>query len=86
MAFAYMGILGVPPLFGVIANAVNVALLPIYLLVILAVMVVMHEKLNKVTGVSDGTLLYETVLLIWKANLKKSVFYGVSNNPIAGGR
>ena len=53
MAFAYMGILGMPPLFGVIANAVNVALLPFYLLVILAVMVVMHEKLNKVTGVSD---------------------------------
>lgn len=53
MAFAYMGILGMPPLFGVIANAVNVALLPIYLLVILSVMVVMHEKLNKVTGVAD---------------------------------
>lgn len=51
MAFAYMGILGMPPLFGVIANKVSVSLLPIYLLIILVVMVVMHEALNKVTDV-----------------------------------
>lgn len=50
MAFAYMGILGMPPLFGVIANKVSVSLLPLYLLVILIVMVVMHEALNRVTA------------------------------------
>lgn len=51
MAFAYMGVLGMPPLFGVIANKVSVSLLPIYLLVILIVMFVMHEALNTVTDV-----------------------------------
>lgn len=50
MAFAYMGILGMPPLFGVIAKVINVSLLPIYLFIILAIMVIMHEALNKVTA------------------------------------
>lgn len=50
MAFAYMGALLMPPLFGVIANAVSVSLFPFYLLILLALMVVMHETLNKVTG------------------------------------
>lgn len=36
------------PLFGVIANAINVSLLPAFLFVLLALMVVMHEMLNKV--------------------------------------
>ena len=49
MAFAYTGILGMPPLFGVIANAINVSLLPAFLFVLLALMVVMHEMLNKVS-------------------------------------
>lgn len=48
MAFAYTGILGMPPLFGVIANAINVSLLPVFLFVLLALMVVMHEMLNRV--------------------------------------
>lgn len=51
MAFAYMGTLAMPPLFGVIANVVNVALLPLYLLFIMVLMVVMHEALIKVTAV-----------------------------------
>lgn len=50
MAFAYMGTLAMPPLFGVIANVINVALLPLYLFVIMIVMVVMHEALIKVTA------------------------------------
>lgn len=50
MAFAYMGTLLMPPLFGVIANVVSVSLFPFYLLILLALMVVMHETLNKVTG------------------------------------
>ena len=49
MAFAYMGILLMPPLFGVIANTITVALLPVYLLAVLLLMIVMHEALNKAT-------------------------------------
>ncbi|MBQ8616127.1 MAG: MFS transporter [Clostridia bacterium] len=49
MAFAYMGILGMPPLFGVIANAIDVSLLPVFLFVLLALMVVMHEMLNRIS-------------------------------------
>ena len=49
MAFAYMGILLMPPLFGIIANMITVSLLPVYLLVLLILMFVMHETLNKVT-------------------------------------
>lgn len=47
MAFAYMGILVMPPLFGLIANHISVALYPVYLLAILVIMAVMHEKLCK---------------------------------------
>lgn len=50
MAFAYMGTLAMPPLFGVIANSINVALLPLYLLIIMVLMVVMHEALIKATA------------------------------------
>ena len=50
MAFAYMGTLAMPPLFGVIANVINVALLPLYLFVIMILMVVMHEALIKATA------------------------------------
>ena len=50
MAFAYIGTLAMPPLFGVIANNISVALLPIYLLCLLALMAAMHERLNRVTA------------------------------------
>ena len=50
MAFAYMGTLGMPPLFGVIADKISVSLLPLYLCIILVLMVIMHEALNKVTA------------------------------------
>lgn len=49
MAFAYLGTLAMPPLFGVIANTINVGLLPFYLLIIMVLMLVMHEALVKVT-------------------------------------
>lgn len=45
MASAYTGTLLMPPLFGLIANHVTVALYPVYLLVLLVTMVLMHEKL-----------------------------------------
>ena len=50
MAFAYMGTLGMPALFGVIANTISVSLLPLYLCVILILMIIMYEALNKVTA------------------------------------
>lgn len=47
MASAYLGSLLMPTLFGVIANHITVALLPMYLCVIFAVMFVMYERLVK---------------------------------------
>ena len=49
MAFAYIGTMAMPPLFGVIAQAASVRLLPVYLLVFLAAMTLMHERLVKIT-------------------------------------
>ena len=48
MASAYIGNCLMPPLFGLIANHIHVALLPVYLLLILGLMVVMHEKMLRV--------------------------------------
>lgn len=39
-----------PPLFGLIAGHITVALLPVYLLVLLALMSVMHEGLIRKTA------------------------------------
>ena len=50
MAFAYIGTLTMPPLFGLIANGISVGLMPLYLFIILILMVVMSEALNKVTA------------------------------------
>lgn len=50
MAFAYIGTLVMPPLFGLIANHITVALFPAYLLGILALMFAMYEKLLKKVG------------------------------------
>lgn len=49
MAAAYVGILLMPPVFGLIANHISVSLLPFYLLAILALMALMHEKVLKRT-------------------------------------
>lgn len=45
MASAYVGICLMPALFGLIANHINVSLLPFYLLAILALMALMHERM-----------------------------------------
>ena len=55
MASAYIGNLLMPPLFGIIANHISPVLFPVYLLLILIVMVVMHIKLNK--SVSKNILI-----------------------------
>lgn len=47
MASAYVGNLLMPPLFGIIANNISVIFFPIFLLLILIVMVIMHIRLNK---------------------------------------
>lgn len=47
MASAYLGNCLMPPLFGLIANHISISLLPVYLLLILAVMASMHETALK---------------------------------------
>ena len=49
MAAAYIGTMLMPPLFGILANHLSISLLPIYLLVLLAIMAVMHERLIQKT-------------------------------------
>ena len=48
MASAYVGTCLMPPLFGLIANHISITLFPVFLLVILLIMVVMHEKLCRI--------------------------------------
>ena len=47
MASAYLGSLIAPPVFGLIANHISASLLPAYLGLILLVMVLMCEQLNR---------------------------------------
>ncbi len=47
MASAYCGTLIMPPVFGLIARYISVSLLPVYLIIILGLMAVMHEVLLK---------------------------------------
>lgn len=47
MAVAYIGTCLMPPLFGLIANHISIALLPLYLVVILIIMIIMHESMLK---------------------------------------
>ena len=50
MASAYVGTLAMPPLFGLIANHITVALLPVYLVLLTLLMVGMHEVLCRQTS------------------------------------
>lgn len=49
MASAYIGTTVAPPLFGLIGNHISMSILPVYILLILAVMVFMHERLIQKT-------------------------------------
>ena len=49
MACAYVGTSLMPPLFGLIAAHITVSLLPVYLLGLLALMILMHERLLRRT-------------------------------------
>lgn len=57
MAAAYLGTCLMPPVFGLIANHVNIGLFPCYLLAILVIMAAMHEKMlpkvRKESGSAD---------------------------------
>lgn len=50
MASAYVGTCIMPPIFGLIANHISVALFPLYLLLILILMFIMHELLTRRTA------------------------------------
>ena len=50
MASAYIGILLMPPLFGLIADKISTGLLPVYLLVLLAGTAFMYEKMLRKKG------------------------------------
>ena len=47
MAFAYVGFLTMPPLFGAVADYVSISLLPVYLIALLVSMLVTHEMVAK---------------------------------------
>ncbi len=47
MAFAYVGFLVMPPLFGLIAEHISISLLPVYLFILLACIIFMHEILMR---------------------------------------
>lgn len=49
MASAYIGTCLMPTLFGVIANYINIGLLPFILAIFLILMIIMHEKIIKTT-------------------------------------
>ena len=50
MASAYIGTCIMPPIFGLIASHISVGLFPLYLLLILIIMFIMHELLTKKTA------------------------------------
>ena len=50
MASAYVGSMLMPPLYGLAAQHLSPALLPVYLLALLALMVLMHERLVRVVS------------------------------------
>lgn len=51
MACAYVGSCFLPPLFGVLARSLSVSLLPLYVLVLLALMAWMHRRVLRATAV-----------------------------------
>lgn len=54
MASAYVGICVMPPLFGILAEHITMALFPVYLLVLLVLMAAVHERLLQKCGSRPG--------------------------------
>jgi fucose permease len=53
MASAYTGSLLMPPVFGFIANSLNIAMFPWYMLLLLVLMIAMHESMQRVKAVGS---------------------------------
>lgn len=49
MASAYVGSTLMPPIFGFIADNISISLLPAYLVILLIVMIIVSQRLNKIT-------------------------------------
>lgn len=47
MAFAYIGVLALPPLFGFIADFTDISLLPVYITILFVIMLISFERLQK---------------------------------------
>ncbi len=56
MASAYVGSTFMPPLFGLVANYVTIALYPVYLSLFLVLMFIMTEKLNRLVSSKENGL------------------------------
>ena len=50
MAGAYVGATVMPPLFGIVADSINIGWYPVWLLLILALMTVMLERKNRIVA------------------------------------
>ena len=48
MASAYVGNCVMPPIFGIIANHISIGLLPVYLIILIIGLIIMHENLCRV--------------------------------------
>ena len=56
MAFAYIGVLLMPPLFGVVSDVLSFSILPVFLLIILLAMMIMNGITNKITTKKGETI------------------------------
>lgn len=54
MASAYVGSTFIPPLFGLLGNAVGFSVMPVYLLAFFALMIIMIEATFRITGKTGG--------------------------------
>lgn len=50
MASAYIGTMIMPPIFGILADRLSMIIWPFYLLTILLLMIIMHERLIRIAG------------------------------------
>lgn len=49
MACAYVGSTFMPPLFGLLADTISISLFPVFLIILLVIMFVLSERLNRIT-------------------------------------
>lgn len=56
MASAYLGTCVIPPVFGLLAQYITISIFPLFLLIFLVIMILMSERLHKVTSQSKKIL------------------------------